>query len=79
MSHLPGPWKVIEGRYIYSPGGNLICELETLMENNASLIASAPEMLSLIIDIHNNSKEYEHNIERLGDIIAKARGENNAG
>lgn len=54
-THTPGPWRVDEVGDITSEGGDIACSLSYPdAKANAKLIAAAPEMLDILIDIHKS-------------------------
>lgn len=88
MSHTPGPWRrykdktgrvsKIEGR------GRRVCTFQPSdlnAEANAALIAAAPEMLAMLLELQECAgywSEYDVPLglkERLDTAIRKARGE----
>lgn len=86
--HTPGPWVVQEsehpdvGLLIKPVPGQVVAECDRLpeMEANARLIASAPDMLDILIQIRLASEfgditSLNYAIRQAGKIIDKATGE----
>lgn len=90
-SYTPGPWKVCENWRSKlavigpQPEGcndtttNRICNLPHRQDKqgraNAQLIAAAPDMLALLIALHDHGYSSVGDHERVRDVIGKARGE----
>ena len=88
--HTPGPWRVVPqaGEYFYEIRGGtvkdsiLIAEISDICERdeNARLIAAAPDMLAALEAILPTTKSDEwlltyHDLARVRAAIRKARGE----
>lgn len=87
-NHTPGPWHVENEEtwpadapcFITAHPGGPLCIVDS--REDAHLIAAAPEMLEQVIEIYN-SIEFggrivsfsDEDIERMGELVAKARGE----
>lgn len=81
-NHTPGPWIDLEYRIDVDVCGGLsgICELsdwmgEEEMKANATLIASAPELLEALVYARRFLEQSVADVEYIDTIIAKAKGE----
>ena len=84
MMHTPGPWKARMNCDVMS-GERLVADCMTrwLREDraNARLIAAAPEMLEVLIELQESAQywsEYDVPIgivDRLNAVVSKAKGE----
>ena len=91
-NHTPGPWYVKrngvrspvnseDGRHIAMINYNPMTIPDEMHEANARLIAAAPEMLEVLIDLQESAQywsEYDVPIgivDRLNAVISKAKGE----
>jgi hypothetical protein len=76
-THTPGPWHVNPRGFIVQSTGDIITRLECSNnnDNDARLIASAPELLSALKLIYANAGESPEWIRaRIGSVISKAEG-----
>lgn len=85
MNHTLGPWSYgvdASGKHFYIHTGKeqrLDWHIETYGQNpiteaDATLIASAPDMIKLLNDITEWDGILPHSMKRIKDVIAKAEG-----
>ena len=82
MSHTPGPWKVSKAIFDAEDGevGYVLEGVKEASSDDAALIEAAPDMLAMLEELQECAyywSEYDVPlgiVERLDDVIKKARG-----